>query len=78
MSVTRTRNGGKTFEVLREGLPQEHCYDLVFRHALAVDDTGHKLLMGSETGGAWISENGGDSWHTLSMTLPPVYAVCFE
>jgi hypothetical protein len=77
MSVTRTRNGGKTFEVLREGLPQEHCYDLVFRHALAVDDTGHKLLMGSETGGVWISENGGDSWHTLSTTLPPAYAACF-
>jgi hypothetical protein len=33
--------------------------------------------MGSTTGGLWLSENGGDSWHTVSLTLPPVYAVCF-
>ena len=41
--VTRTRDGGETFDVLREGLPQEHAYDLVYRHALAVDQTGDRL-----------------------------------
>ena len=25
-------DGGKSFDVLREGLPQTHAYDLVFRH----------------------------------------------
>jgi hypothetical protein len=77
LAVTRTTDGGKTFKVLRAGLPQEHCYDLVYRHGLAVAEDGRTLLMGSTTGGAWLSENGGDSWHTLSTTLPPVYAVCF-
>ena len=33
--VTRTRDGGKTFEVLSNGLPQSHAYDVVYRHALA-------------------------------------------
>jgi hypothetical protein len=42
-----------------------------------VADDGRTLLMGSTTGGLWLSENGGDSWQTVSMTLPPVYAVCF-
>jgi hypothetical protein len=26
----------------------------------------------------WISEDGGDSWQSLSSHLPPVYAVRFE
>jgi hypothetical protein len=77
LCVTRTRDGGKSFEVLRAGLPQTHCYDLVYRHGLAVSDDGQSLLMGSTTGGLWLSENGGDAWHTLSTTLPPIHAVGF-
>jgi hypothetical protein len=30
---------GKTFERLARGLPQEHAYDLGYRHALDIDDT---------------------------------------
>jgi hypothetical protein len=77
LAVMRTTDGGHSFTVQRAGLPQDHCYDLVYRHGLAVADDGRTLLMGSTTGGAWLSENGGDTWHTLSSTLPPVYAVCF-
>ncbi|QYF95041.1 exo-alpha-sialidase [Massilia sp. PAMC28688] len=77
MAVTRTSDGGKTFTALRAGLPQEHCYDLVYRHGLAVADDGRTLLMGSTTGGLWASANGGDSWETVSTTLPPIYAICF-
>jgi hypothetical protein len=60
LAVLRTSDGGKSFEVLDRGLPQAHCYDLVYRHALAVDEDGRALIMGSTTGGVWISENGGD------------------
>jgi hypothetical protein len=76
--VARTRDGGKSFDVVREGLPQVHAYDLVFRHALDVDDTGDRLAMGSTTGSVWISEDQGDSWQTVSHHLPPVYSVRFE
>jgi hypothetical protein len=77
LCVNRTRDGGKSFEVLRTGLPQQHCYDLVYRHGLAVSDDGQTLLMGSTTGGLWLSENGGDAWRDISTTLPPIYAVRF-
>jgi hypothetical protein len=77
LSVTRTRDGGKSFEMLRAGLPQQHCYDLVYRHGLAVSDNGQTLLMGSTSGGLWISENGGDAWQEISTTLPPIYTVRF-
>jgi hypothetical protein len=77
LAVTRTCDGGKSFSILRSGLPQEHCYDLVYRHGLAVAGDGRTLVMGSTTGGVWLSANGGEHWQTVSSTLPPVYAVCF-
>ena len=75
--VNRTRDGGASFETLSAGLPQQDCYDLVYRHGLAVADDGLGLLMGSTTGGLWASADGGDSWQTVSTTLPPIYAVRF-
>jgi hypothetical protein len=77
LAVTSTANGGKTFAVLRGGLPQQHCYDLVYRHGLAVADDGRTLLMGSTTGGVWWSADAGERWQTLSATMPPVYVACF-
>jgi hypothetical protein len=75
--VARTRDGGASFEVLREGLPQRHAYDLVYRHGLAVDETGDRLAMGSTTGSLWVSEDQGGHWTQLSAQLPPVDAVRF-
>jgi hypothetical protein len=75
--VTRTRDGGKSFETLATGLPRGHAYDLVYRHGLTVNDRGDTLAMGSTTGSLWISEDGGDSWHCLSSHLPPIYCVRF-
>ena len=75
--VARTRDGGKTFDVLRQGLPQEHAYDLVYRHCLDVDASGEQLAFGSTTGGLWFSEDQGDSWRCLSTQLPPIHCVRF-
>jgi hypothetical protein len=76
--VTRTTDGGKSFKILSKGLPQKTAYDLVFRHALDIDETGERLAFGSTTGSLWVSEDGGKSWKTVSNNLPPVYAVRFE
>jgi hypothetical protein len=75
--VARTRDGGKSFEMLRKGLPQEHAYDLVYRHCLDVDASGRALAFGSTTGGLWLSEDQGDSWGCLSTQLPPIHCVRF-
>ncbi|MFO7563715.1 MAG: sialidase family protein [Enhygromyxa sp.] len=75
--VTRTRDGGRSFDVLRNGLPQNHAYDLVYRHALDIDRSGDLLALGSTTGNLWISEDGGDRFITVSAHLPPIYAVSF-
>jgi hypothetical protein len=75
--VSRTRDGGKSFDVLRNGLPQEHCYDLVYRHALDIDGTGSRLAIGSTTGGLWTTDDQGDSWQAAPVRLPPIHAVKF-
>ncbi|MAT15337.1 MAG: sialidase [Planctomyces sp.] len=76
--VTRTRDGGKSFDKLTHGLPQQHAYDIVYRHALAVNGTGVILAAGSTTGNLWISEDQGDSWKSISNHLPPVYCLKFQ
>ena len=71
-------HGGLTFDKLTQGLPQVDAYDIVFRHALDVDETGQRLAFGSTTGSLWVSEDQGDSWTTLSRNLRPVYSVIFS
>jgi 5-formyltetrahydrofolate cyclo-ligase len=75
--VARTRDGGRSFTVSRDGLPQQNAYDLVYRHGLAVDETGERLAMGSTTGNLWLSENAGDNWKQVDANLPPIACVYF-
>ena len=73
--VARTRDGGASFELLDGGLPVPPAYDIVFRHGMAIDETGEVLVMGSSTGGLWFSEDQGDRWQLVSANLPQVYCV---
>ena len=77
LCVTRTRDGGKTWEAFRRGLPGRDAYDLVYRHGLAVDATGARIAMGSTTGALWVSESAGEAWTLVNAHLPPIYAVRF-
>ena len=75
--VTRTDDGGASYEILRHGLPQRDAHDLIYRHGLDVDGNGERLAMGSTTGALWCSDNGGRSWQPVNAHLPPIYAVRF-
>ncbi|MBL8671856.1 MAG: exo-alpha-sialidase [Alphaproteobacteria bacterium] len=75
--VTRTRDGGKSFEAFGDGLPAAGCFDLIYRHALAVDGSGERLVMGSTTGNLWVSEDAGRSWMHVAGHLPPIAQVAF-
>ena len=77
MVVTETRDGGKTFSVNGDGLPQRDAWHLVYRHALVVSADGGTLAMGSTTGGLWLSEDAGSSWSCLSRDLPPIAVLRF-
>ena len=74
LAVCRTEDGGQTWQTLTNGLPQENCFDIVFRHALAIqNDT---LVFGTTTGNVYLSENRGDKWNCLSTNLARVECVC--
>lgn len=75
--VSRTRDGGKTFQVLRDGLPQHHAYDLTYRHGLDIAPDGEALAFGSTTGSIWVTEDQGDRWWPASEHLPPIQCVRF-
>ena len=71
--ICRTDDGGQTWQNLREGLPQRHCYDLVFRHGL--DAQGDSLAFGTTAGNFYVSDDRGDSWRCLVNNLAVVYSV---
>ena len=75
LCVCRTTDGGKTWDALRKGLPQENCFDIVYRHAFAKQ--GDELFFGTTTGNFFRSGDGGDSWETVSNYLPLINAVTF-
>ena len=61
--VNRTRDGGRSFEMLRSGLAAgaaatTSSTGTAWRSA----DDGRTLLMGSTTGGLWASGDGGERW----------------
>ncbi len=72
--VTKTTDGGETFEVQSNGLPAP-AWDIVFRHGMDVDDDGDFLVMGSTTGGLFASFDGGNNWECVHANLPQIYAV---
>ncbi|MEY2894105.1 MAG: hypothetical protein RJA98_4013, partial [Pseudomonadota bacterium] len=75
--VARTDDGGQSFEVQRDGLPQQHAYHLIYRHALQVTPDGQTLAMASTTGGLWASADAGAHWACISQHLPPIAVLAF-
>lgn len=73
--VARTEDGGETWTQLRDGLPQDSAYDVVYRHALANRDG--VVAFGSTTGNLYVSDDRGDRWSAVANNLPPIYSVRF-
>jgi len=75
LCICRTDDGGKSWKELRNGLPQENCFDIVYRHALVT--SGDALAFGTTTGNLFFSPDRGESWQVLGNYLPMVYSVQF-
>jgi len=75
LCVCRTDDGGKSWTSFRKGLPQEACFDIVYRHALDVN--GEWLCFGTTTGNLFLSADYGATWKGLNHHLPMVYDVHF-
>lgn len=75
MCVARSDDGGKSWGVFRDGLPQQDCYDVVYRHGL--DVRGDTVVVGSTTGNLWVSDDRGERWRSLGSSFPPILSVRF-
>jgi photosystem II stability/assembly factor-like uncharacterized protein len=76
LRVFRSRKGGKEWEPLTKGLPQENCYVNVLREAMAVDSLDKCGVYFGTTGGqVYASADAGDSWAPIVRDLPAVLSV---
>jgi photosystem II stability/assembly factor-like uncharacterized protein len=75
-AVYGTRNGGKTWQRLDDGLPQAQAWWTVKRQAMtadAFDPVG--LYFGTTSGELWLSRDEGRKWTCIARHLPEIYAV---
>jgi photosystem II stability/assembly factor-like uncharacterized protein len=75
-AVYRTEDGGDSWIRGSEGLPQQDAYMAVLREAMGRDDLDPVgIYFGTSTGQLWASGDGGDSWSSITNTLPPIWSV---
>ena len=71
-----TRNTGKTWQRLDQGLPQGQAWWTVKRQAMTVDNqTTPALYLGTTSGELWIGHDEGSRWTNIARHLPEIYAV---
>lgn len=75
LCVARTDDGGKSWHIFREGLPQADSYDVTYRHAL--DVRGDTVAFGTTTGNLYVSEDRGERWQVIGNNFPPIHSVRF-
>jgi photosystem II stability/assembly factor-like uncharacterized protein len=75
-AVWRTRDGGDSWEALREGLPQENVFFGVLRQAMATDRLEPAgVYFGTNTGTLFASADEGESWRRIAEHLPLISSV---
>ena len=75
-AVWRSRDRGKSWERLSNGLPQEHAYLTVLREAMAVDRLDPAgVYIGTNTGQLFASPDEGEHWQLVADFLPPIWSV---
>jgi hypothetical protein len=75
-AVWRSRDGGQSWQALRNGLPQQGCFFTVLRQAMATDMLDPAgISFGSNSGSVFFSADEGDHWNEIARHLPTVLGV---
>ena len=71
-----TRNAGRTWQRLDQGLPESQAWWTVKRQAMTVDtQAAPALYLGTTSGELWIGRDEGARWSNIARHLPEIYAV---
>ena len=74
--VGRSRDGGKTWKLMKKGLPQKDAHVMVFREAMSSDAHAPAgVYFGTAGGTIYGTRNAGENWDAIVENLPPVYSV---
>ncbi len=75
-AVWRSRDGGDSWQAMRDGLPQEGCYFTVLRQAMAVGGGRvASVFFGTNSGSVFASFDDGARWHEIARHLPTILSV---
>ncbi len=75
-AIYGTRNGGKTWQRLADGLPERQAWWTVKRQAMTADTRRTAgIYFGTTSGEVWASRDEGRRWRCLARHLPEIYAV---
>lgn len=76
LRVFRTRDGGKNWQPLENGLPPADAFCSVLREGFASDSADPAgIYFGTNTGKLFASRDAGDSWRLVADNLPPISSV---
>ncbi len=71
-----TRNGGKRWQRLDNGLPEDQAWWTVKRQCMTSDaQDAVGLYFGTTSGELWMSRDEGERWTRIAQHLPEIYAV---
>ena len=75
-AVWRSRDGGASWQAMRDGLPQTSCYFTVLRQAMAGDTRDPAgVYFGTNTGSVFATADEGETWTEIARHLPTILSV---
>jgi photosystem II stability/assembly factor-like uncharacterized protein len=75
-AVWRTRDGGSSWQDMRQGLPQENAHLGVLRQGMSIDSQDVPgVYFGTSTGQVFASADEGETWSEIASYLPAISSV---